>query len=142
MVLDQRLIKRHRNDVLNALLLHSLEPTTFKWSDVQVGDDFNGYRMVSLLEHEHSDYFALFDYIDTDGAPYFLFSPGINTRADRYTSQIGNRWELHVPYIEAWAQRLKAEIEAPTCGSGSGRRAYSPRRRRARIGSQRMRSRS
>ena len=113
-VQDQRLIGSQRNDVLAAITQHGLEPSSFRWADVESGDDFNGFRLVSRVTHTPTGYYAQFDYLDSHGLPYFEFSPGRGVRAERYTPDSPLfTWHQHILEVGAWVARLKVEIDAP-----------------------------
>jgi hypothetical protein len=114
-VANYRLLRTQKNDVLSALTQNDLDPSAFKWTEEQIDEaPYSGFRTVSQITHVPSSHFAQFDYLDIDGEhqPYFVFSPGSDTQTERYRSE-WTKWEMHLPYVEAWAQRLKEQLDTP-----------------------------
>ena len=104
--------RTHKNEVHQALATIGLDPSNFTWLLASSGAhrvDGNAFTVPRLSCLSDQQCFFTFD---RQGGDYLLvFAPGVNKEESREVIKQG--WPSVLTHVQAWASRVKAEVEAP-----------------------------
>lgn len=105
------LAQTQRNDVLEILTHHGLNPSDFQWREAPV-DPVPGYfdaAHVSEIAHRSTEYQFRFD-LRGNNDHMCHFSPGPNAPEEFRPC---DNWHTMLVWVKQWALRLKQELDAP-----------------------------
>jgi hypothetical protein len=106
------LLTTQKNDVFRIITAAGLNPSDFKWVEVQ--SRVNQKFIVSRLNHRREQYFYFqFDHLDDFYAgvhPVSIYSPGIEKRE---VTEARMDWGGQLGDIESWIYAVRTEIGAP-----------------------------
>jgi hypothetical protein len=100
------ILKTQANAVLRELEAAGLEPSDFRWNEVD--SEHTHDLRVSQLEHPRSGFFFRFDFQNHNH--FALFSPG-DGKAKQF--EFPGSWELQYEYLKKWLSLLKTELDEP-----------------------------